>query len=90
MNIKSINQIYQVYKNAGIAKTEKTEKTANVKDAVNISPEAKEFQTAFTSAMKAEDVREDLVSDIKQKIDKGEYVVDTDDLVDKIMNKNKK
>ncbi|OGO84942.1 MAG: hypothetical protein A2Y22_05580 [Clostridiales bacterium GWD2_32_59] len=86
MNIKSINQIYQVYKNTSIAKAEKTEKASNVKDAVNISPEAKEFQTAFTSAMKAEDVREDLVSDIKQRIDDKDYV-DTDALVDKIINK---
>ncbi len=90
MNINRINQVYQVYKNSGAKKVDKASGVSAGKDVVNISNEAKDFQTALQSAMKAEDVREDLVNDIKQKMDAGEYEVNTDDLVDKIMNKHTK
>ena len=87
MNINRINQIYQVSGNANIKKINKTEKTDATGDVLKISNEAKDFQAAFTEAMKAKDVRDELVNDVKQKMEKGEYEVNLDNLVDKIVDK---
>ena len=89
MNINPINRAYEVYKSSSTKKVEKTEGTTSKKDVLNISSEAKDFQVALTAAMKAEDVREDLVTGMKEKMGKDDYIVDTDSLVEKIMSKKR-
>ena len=89
MNINRINSIYQTYNKSKIKNVNKAAATSNAKDVADISSIGKDFQTAFRAAMSADDVREDLVNDIKDKMDKGEYEMDTDALVDKIIGKKK-
>ena len=89
MNINRINGIYPTYGPSNTTKTSNTQSTTKASDAIDISNEAKDFQTAFKEAMKADDVREEIVNDIKDKMDKGEYEMDTDALVDKILNNKK-
>lgn len=83
MKISSISQLYQIYEAKSVAPGKKSVSESK-KDNVNVSEQAKEFQTALKAAMSSPSVREDKVNDIKNRIDNGSYNISAEDIADKI------
>ena len=53
---------------------------------VNLSPALKETQLAKEIIASQPDIREDKVSELKQKIESGKYTIDNDAVADKIVD----
>lgn len=88
MRIDAYNQIQQVY---GSKKTGKTDEkrivSSSFRDQLILSSAAKDAAAARQAVANAPDVREDLVSSLKQRIDSGSYDVSTDDFAAKLLEK---
>ncbi len=84
MRIDAYNTIGQMYKTNNVRKTGK-QQAAQPTDTFVISQEAKDYQTARMAVKEAADIRQDVVTDIKKRMDAGTYNVSTDDLADKMM-----
>ncbi|MCQ2910710.1 MAG: flagellar biosynthesis anti-sigma factor FlgM [Clostridia bacterium] len=87
MDVNKINATYGVYNTSSVNKANGVNGVARTmgKDKAELSKTAADFTLALQEAMKADDVREDLVNDIKQRMDNGTYDYDIDALVDKLM-----
>ena len=88
MRIDAYNQIQQAYgpKKTGKADEKKTV-SSSFRDQLILSSAAKDAATARQAVANAPDVREDLVSSLKQRIDSGSYEVSTDDFAAKLLEK---
>ena len=86
MRVDAFNQISQIYGANGKLKTNAATKTAK-SDKVEISNFGKELQIAKMAVKNSPDIREGLVSDIKNQIDNGTYEVDDDSFADRLMEK---
>lgn len=84
MRIEAYNQVQQAYKTTY---TGKTESKANVSktDKVQISGIGKDITVAKQAVKNAADVREDVVSALKEKIQKGTYDVSAASFADKML-----
>lgn len=74
-----------------VLSSEKTEKKAVTekilkKDKIEISQETKELEFALNAAKSSEDIRENVVADIKQRIKDGTLEMDMEKIVDKMWN----
>lgn len=88
MRVDAYNQIQNIYGTKKLGKTSSSEKTsASFGDQLVLSSTAKDAATARKALSETPDVREDLVSSIKQRIDDGTYEVDTDDFAEKLLDK---
>lgn len=87
MRIDAYNQIAQLYKTGKSTKAGKTGNTAFVRDEVQISQTARDYQIAKQAVAGASDVREDKVAQLKASIDSGNYSVDTDSFANKLLEK---
>ncbi len=89
MRIDAYNQIQQVYgaKKIGKADERKTV-SSSFRDQLILSSAARDAATARQAVANAPDVREDLVSSLKQRIDSGSYEVSTDDFAAKLLEKH--
>ncbi|WP_099469209.1 flagellar biosynthesis anti-sigma factor FlgM [Konateibacter massiliensis] len=84
MRIEAYNQISQIYN---------TEKTKNVQqtapkgknDQLEISQKGLDYQIAKKAVAEADDVREELVNNIKSQIQSGDYNVSADDFASKVI-----
>ncbi|MFW5648202.1 MAG: flagellar biosynthesis anti-sigma factor FlgM [Candidatus Alkaliphilus sp. MAG34] len=84
-NNSNINKIIQVY---GRAKTKKVDSVENVevpKDELQLSSKAKEYQIAMKAFKNLPEIREDLVKELKDKIEQGTYNVTGEEIADKII-----
>ncbi|HZK57322.1 MAG TPA: flagellar biosynthesis anti-sigma factor FlgM [Clostridia bacterium] len=84
-NNSNINKIIQVY---GKTKTKKVDNTENVeapKDELQLSNKAKEYQIAMKAFKNLPEIREDLVNELKDKIQQGTYNVTGGEIADKII-----
>ena len=92
MNINKINGVNKVYGNSKMDSNKPVQASSRVKsskDQVNISQEALDFQTVLKAVklMKSlPDIREDVVSSLKEKIESGSYNVDTGKLAEKMLS----
>lgn len=86
MRIEAYNQVNQIYQSQKINKTDKTGKTSRM-DQVQISSFGKDIQTVKQAVKDAPDIREDVVTPLKAKIDAGTYSVDGDDFASKLLEK---
>ena len=87
--ISSVNQIYKANKLDGKKAVTEAVSTSNKKDQVQISKEAMDFQTVLKSMKQLNnlpDIREDIISPIKEKLDNGSYSVDSKSLAEKILS----
>ena len=87
--IGGVNQIYKANKVDSKKAVTETVSTSNKKDQVQISKEAMDFQTVLKSVKQLNnlpDVREDIISPIKEKLDNGSYSVDSKSLAEKILS----
>lgn len=87
MRIGTYNMISQIYGSGNTGKTRSTNSTgyAGFKDEVSFSSLGKDMQIAKNALAGVPDVREDVVSDIKSRMDNGTYSVDTDAFADKLL-----
>lgn len=87
MRIDSFAQITSMYNLGKNNKQVKTESSKSFSDQLQISSIGKDIQTAKAAVAGVSDVREDLVRDIKGRIDAGTYSVDSDSFAEKLFGK---
>ena len=87
MRVDAFAQIQSMYNLGNKNKQVKTEITKSFSDQLQISSIGKDLRTAKQAVASSADVREDLVADIKSKIDAGTYSVDSDSLAEKLFAK---
>lgn len=86
--IGGVNQVYKANKIEAKKSVNGTSPTSNKTDKVQISKEAMDFQTVLKSVKLVNnlpDVREDVISPINDKLEKGTYEVDNKALAEKIL-----
>lgn len=86
MRIDALSQITQAYGVNVKPKTTVANKSTST-DKVEISSFAKELQSAKQMVNAAPDVREEKVAEIKDKLAKGTYNVDSETFADKMLDK---
>jgi negative regulator of flagellin synthesis FlgM len=87
--IGGVNQIYKANKIDTKKAVSETSSTSIKKDQVQISKEAMDFQTVLKSVKQLNnlpDIREDVISPIKEKLENGSYSVDSKTVADKILS----
>lgn len=84
MRVDAFAQIQSMYNLGNKNKQVKTETSKSFSDQLQISSIGKDLRTAKQAVASSSDVREELVSNIKSKIDAGTYSVDSDSLAEKL------
>jgi negative regulator of flagellin synthesis FlgM len=87
--IGGVNQIYKANKIDTKKAVSETSSNSIKKDQVQISKEAMDFQTVLKSVKQLNnlpDIREDVISPIKEKLENGSYSVDSKTVADKILS----
>ena len=87
MRIEAYNQVQQLYKPKQTTKNKQADAVSYSSDQLQISSAGKDFHTVKSALAEVPDVREDLVEDIKTKINNGTYQVDTSAFADKLLAK---
>ena len=87
MRVDAFAQIQSMYNLGTKNKQVKTELTKSFSDQLQISSIGKDLRTAKQAVAASADIREDLVGNIKSKIDAGTYSVDSDSLAEKFFAK---
>ncbi|MCI8327156.1 MAG: flagellar biosynthesis anti-sigma factor FlgM [Lachnospiraceae bacterium] len=87
MRIETYNQVAQLYKTGKNTKTGSVGNITAVRDEVQISQAARDYQIAKQAVAGASDVREDKVAQLKASIDSGNYNVDTNRFASKLLEK---
>jgi len=85
MRIENIQRVAQMY-NKTIKKTNKVSES-DTADQLEISQAGRDFQIAKKAVKETADIREDLVNDIKNRMDNGEYSVSSDDFASKVIER---
>lgn len=86
--INGINKIYGNQKVEAKKSIQKTNKLESKRDELEISKEALDFQSVIKSlklAKEIPDIREEVVSPIKEKLEKGTYEVDSKSIAEKML-----
>lgn len=86
MRIDAYAQISQIYQTGGTKKTQSSQKTYG-KDQVTISRAGAEFQMTKQAVDEAPEVREELVTGLKQQIKDGTYEVSGDSFAEKLLQR---
>ena len=87
MRIDAYNQIAQLYKTGKSVRTNKVNNTASVRDEVQISQTARDYQIAKQAVAEASDIREDKVAELKTSVQSGKYDVDSGDFASMLLAK---
>lgn len=87
MRIDAYNQISQIYKTTNKAKVSKTASVQSTNDQLQISSFGKDLQIAKQAVAQTPDVREDLVSELKARIQNDSYEVSNESFAEKLMQK---
>lgn len=85
MRIDAYNAINQIYNTSGVKKTSTVSK-AVTSEQYQVSRAGKDYQVAKAAVAQASDVREDVVADIKARMDAGTYSVSAMDFANKIVD----
>ena len=87
MDVNKIQATYGVYNTSNVRRVDGVNGVARSMgtDKTELTSTAADFTLALQEAMNAQDVREDLVNDIKTRMDNGTYDYDIDALVDKLL-----
>lgn len=85
MRVENIQRVAQLY-NKTIKKTNKVSEN-DISDQLEISQAGRDFQIAKKAVKETDDVREDLVNEIKSRMDNGEYSVSSDDFASKVIDR---
>lgn len=85
MRITSINKVAQMYQANQMARPNKNNQRVK-SDSLQISKEAKDFQTALTTVKASDDIRTDKVEAIKKQMEEGTYQVSNKELAERMAN----
>lgn len=80
-----IHGVHDKGKNVG--KIEKSSTVASKSDAISISNSGRDFQTVMRALKDVKDVRQDLVDDLSEKYESGNYNVESTSISDSILSK---
>ena len=86
MRKKAYNQVHQLYRTQRVNKSQKTTRTT-IADQVQISSIGKDIQIGKQAVKNAPDVRQELVDQIKARMDAGTYSVTPEQFADKMIQK---
>ena len=84
MRIDALNKVSQLYKANNVKSTSKSNGTS-FSDTLEISQSGKDYQLAKQIVARTPDIREAKVNDIKQRMEAGAYHVNTQDVVNKLV-----
>lgn len=84
INNPQVNQVLKNYQKH-VSPTEKTEPAAMARDKIEISEEARDFQTAMKAFKELPDVRQSKIDTVKSQVESGQYKPSAEAVVDKIM-----
>lgn len=87
MRIEAYTQVQQLYQSKQTVKSQKTGSASRSTDQLQLSTVGKDIQAAKAAVAAAPDTREDLVTDIKARINAGTYQVDTSAFAEKLLTK---
>ena len=87
MRIDAYNQITQIYKTNKTGKVMSAASVSTARDEVQISSFGRDFQIAKQAVAAASDIRTEKVTDLKAKVDAGNYHVDNGDFASKLLEK---
>jgi negative regulator of flagellin synthesis FlgM len=87
MRIDTFNKISELYKASGVKNTAKTGKSG-FSDMLEISQTGKDYQVAKQIIARTPDVRENLINDIKKRMEAGTYNVSIEDVANKLVDKS--
>ena len=87
MRIEAYSQVQQIYKPQQAARSQKANVAPCNSDQLQLSTAGRDFQTAKSAVAAVPDVREDLVSSIKTRIDNGTYQVEASAFAEKLLAK---
>lgn len=87
MRIEAYNQVAALYKTSKAAKSQSTKGIAAGRDEVQISSFGHDFQIAKQAVAEASDIREEKVSELKARVQSGNYSVDSGDFASKLLEK---
>lgn len=83
-NNPQVNQILKTYQKH-VDKTEKSQPAGMVRDKIEISDEARDFQTAMKAFKELPDVRQEKIDALKSQMDSNQYKPSAEAVVDKMM-----
>lgn len=86
MRIEAYTQVQQLYQSQKVNRPQRTGAAAPT-DRVQISSIGKDFQTAKAAVAASPDIREDVTSSIRARIQDGTYQVSAESFADKLMQK---
>lgn len=86
MRIEAYNQVQQLYQAKHVNKAQKSAAAAKA-DRVQISSFGKDIQTVKAAVASAPDIREELTTPIKARIQDGTYGVSNESFAEKLMQK---
>jgi negative regulator of flagellin synthesis FlgM len=84
MRIDPFNKVSQLYKANNVKSTSKT-KGSSLRDSLEISQVAKDYQVARQIVNRTPDVREDKIFEIKRRMETGVYNVSMEEVADKLV-----
>ena len=87
MRIDAYNQVAQIYKTNKAGKVTTASSVANARDEVQISSFGRDYQIAKQAVQEASDIRTDKVSELKARVNAGNYHVDNGDFASKLLAK---
>lgn len=85
MRIESISQVASLYKTAKTSAKYNVNAASYGRDHLSISQTGQDYQIAKQAVAEASDIREDKVSQLKNKISSNSYSVDTGDFAEKLL-----
>lgn len=86
MRVENIQRVAQLYNSKTIKKSNKTA-DADTSDQLEISQTGRDYQIAKKAVKETDDVREDLVQDIKNRMENGEYSISGNEFAAKVIDR---
>lgn len=83
-NNPQVNQVLKTYQSQ-VNRTEKVGPAAMARDKIEISDEARDFQTAMKAFKELPEVRQDKIDELKSQVESGQYKPSAEAVVDKIL-----
>ncbi len=83
-NNSNVNKAMRIYKTTA-KKIDNVKNVEKPKDELQLSEKAKEFQVVMKAFKNLPEIREDLVNELKDKIQQGTYNVTGEEVADKII-----
>ncbi len=84
-NNSNVSKAMRIYNKTATKKTDNVKDVKETEDKLQLSEKAKEFQVAMKAFKNLPEIREDLVNELKDKIQQGTYNVTGEEVADKII-----